>query len=497
VRQLHDLSWQGRTATLRLLVRKFICINAACDRSIFCERMPELTASHARTTNRLTAAHRTLGFALGGEAGSRVAERLSIPTSPDTLLRRIKQQKDQPGVAPRVIGIDDWAWRKGQKYGTIVIDLERGRVIDLLPGRDGTALEAWLKEHPEIEVISRDRWALYAQAASHGAPQAKQVADRWHLLKNLREAVERLLERRSRQIRQSLKPLIGCTEKETESAAASAFDAPLSPPQPRPLTAREEAGEAKRQHRIERFDQVHELHQQGKSMREIAVALDLDRETVARYVSADSCPERKPSHPRRAGVNGYRDYIDRRLNEGCDNAAELHRELTAQGFDVSYYAVRRFVRRCLIATGRQRKHSNSTTAPVARVPSSKELSFTVIRKPEERDAQEQARFDLLKGVDHELASALDLAIQFAAMLRGLLTQPLVAWLTKADASCCPELRSLARSLRQDDAAVQAAMNEPWSNGPVEGQVNRLKMIKRQMYGRASFKLLRARVLAAA
>jgi transposase len=154
-RHLRDLSWQGRTAAVRLRLRKFVCANPACNQAIFCERVPELTAPHARTTHRLTAAHRTLGLALGGEAGSRVSERLAIPTSPDTLLRRVKQQPGEPGAAPRVIGIDDWAWRKGQKYGTIVIDLERGRVVDLLPGRDGAALEAWPKAHPEVEVISR------------------------------------------------------------------------------------------------------------------------------------------------------------------------------------------------------------------------------------------------------------------------------------------------------------------------------------------------------
>src|SRR5215472_7225000 len=190
-----DLPLRGRHVALRLVVRRFRCARPDCPQQIFCERLPHLLAPHARATARLTEAHRDIGFAAGGEAGARLATRLAMPTSPDTLLRRVKNAPNEPSAVPRYVGVDDWALHKGQRYGTIVVDLERGRVLDLLPGRDGEALKAWLKEHPGVEVISRDRWSAYARAASDAAPQAKQVADRWHLLKNLREAIEGLLAR--------------------------------------------------------------------------------------------------------------------------------------------------------------------------------------------------------------------------------------------------------------------------------------------------------------
>jgi transposase len=192
-RTVADLPCQQRLLGLRLLVRRFRCMNPACSQHIFCERLPGLLDVRARSTSRLTDAHSAIGFALGGEAGSRLVEYLDMPTSPDTLLRRVQSCSDEPAPPPRYVGVDDWVLHKGQSYGTILIDRERGRVLDIFEGRDGSAVAAWLKEHPGVEVITRDRWAAYAQAATEGAPQAKQVADRWHLLKNLREAVEQLL----------------------------------------------------------------------------------------------------------------------------------------------------------------------------------------------------------------------------------------------------------------------------------------------------------------
>src|SRR5262245_13701740 len=182
-------------SALHLTARKFFCKNADCPRVVFCERLPELVPRHARSTSRLADVQRAIAFALGGEPGSRLAAKLGLPSSPATLLRRAKQAALTPVAPPRVLGVDDWAWRKGQSYGTLLVDLERGRVIDLLPGRDGEALRQWLKDHPGIEVISRDRASAYAQAAADAAPQARQVADRWHLLKNVREMLERFFER--------------------------------------------------------------------------------------------------------------------------------------------------------------------------------------------------------------------------------------------------------------------------------------------------------------
>jgi transposase len=205
-RTVRDLPSQGRRTVLRLTARKFFCRNPNCPRSVFCERLPDLAPPHARSSPRLADAHRTVAFALGGEAGSRLAGKLGMPTSADALLRRIKQAATQEAPTPRVLGVDDWAIRRGHVYGTILVDLERGKVIDLLPGRDGPELRAWLQAHPGVEVISRDRATAYASAASEAAPDAMQVADRWHLLENVREMLERLFERHHAQLRAALGP---------------------------------------------------------------------------------------------------------------------------------------------------------------------------------------------------------------------------------------------------------------------------------------------------
>jgi transposase len=181
-RRLDDLPCLGRCVRLQVAVRRFVCPLLDCPRRIFAERLPGFAAPWARTTDRLCQTQAGLGSSLGGEAGARLAARLAIATSPDTLLRRVKRLKSESAPAPRVVGIDDWAWRKGQRYGTIVVDLERSDVIDLLPDRDAETVAAWLKAHPGVEVVSRDRSAAYAQAATEGASQAEQVADRWHLL---------------------------------------------------------------------------------------------------------------------------------------------------------------------------------------------------------------------------------------------------------------------------------------------------------------------------
>jgi transposase len=259
-RRLADLPCLGRTVQLLVTVRRFSCPEPACLRRIFAERLAGYAAPYARTTARLQQTHTAIGCALGGEAGARLSLSLAMPTSPDTLLRRVKECGDDSLPPPRLVGIDDWAWRKGQRYGTIVVDLERGRVIDLLPDRDAETVKTWLKEHPGVELISRDRWSDYAQAAAEAAPDAQQVADRWHLLKNLREAIERLFERESGAIARALKAIE--TTPESVGAATGtpavedrpAAEPPSPPPVDDPAAAapRQQVRQAKRQRRMER-----------------------------------------------------------------------------------------------------------------------------------------------------------------------------------------------------------------------------------------------------
>ena len=217
VRTAADLPWQGRRVILRIPVRRFRCVTAGCKRTIFCERLPAL-ASHAQTTARLTDTHRLIGFALGGEAGSRLAGHLALPTSPDTLLRRVKTAPLAAHPTPHVLGVDDFAFRKGTSYGTILIDLERRCVIDLLPDRTADTLTEWFRLHPGVQVVSRDRASAYAQAATAAAPNATQVADRFHLLMNVRDATERVLARHATLIRETLRADDEATALPTEVA---------------------------------------------------------------------------------------------------------------------------------------------------------------------------------------------------------------------------------------------------------------------------------------
>jgi transposase len=501
-RHLADLPCFDRSVQLHVSVRRFSCLKPQCPRHLFVERLPGFAEPYARTTARLRRAHESIGYHLGGEAGARLTMELAMTTSPDTLLRRLKQLKDRSASPPRFIGIDDWAWRKGQHYGTIVVDLEQGEIIDLLPDRDAETVKSWLNEHPGVELVSRDRWSDYAKAASEAAPNAQQVADRWHLLKNLREAIERLFERESETIARALKPAEPAAIPEVVAVEAPAIEEQPpaetpSPPQPSDSAAtspQPEVEPAKRR-RVERFERVHELHRLGWPMRRIARELGLSRAAVRRYLRRTTCPDWRPGRAARSGLDKYRAEIDRRIAEGCTSAAKLHRELVSQGCRHSYVSVQRYVRKRLAAAGKSRAGVNAAKPPPAPpLPSARQLSFDWVRRRENREEEQQARLDAIRGRSAELSAALDLADEFAALIRKLSPGTLTAWLAKAEASSCLEMRRFAEGIRRDEAAVEAAVSRPWSNGPVEGHVNRLKTIKRQMYGRAGFVLLRARVV---
>ena len=172
-------------------MRRWRCRDKACGRRTFVEQFPEIAAPLARRTRRVTELIHLFGHGVGGRPSERLLKRIGMPTSDDTILRHLKRRTDgqRAETSVRVVGVDDWAWRKGHNYGTIVVDLERREVVDVLPDRSTANISAWLAQRPEIEVVSRDRCGSYAQGAQDGAPQAHQVADRFHMLQNLREAI--------------------------------------------------------------------------------------------------------------------------------------------------------------------------------------------------------------------------------------------------------------------------------------------------------------------
>lgn len=500
---------------LQVTVRRFSCRTVDCPRSIFAESIHDIAPSHARTTSDLTDAHTSIGFAAGGEPGARLAESLGMPTSPDTLLRRVRAAADEPGPPPRYVGIDDWACKKGQRYGTILIDLERQRVIDLLPGRDGEALTEWLRKNPQVQIITRDRWPAYAKAANEAAPQAIQVADRWHLLKNLREAVENLFARFGPEIRAAAaanEETVPAPKSETVPEPTAPEPIPSSDPAPRPSSAQASGREAKRQARRERRQRVRELREQGLSIRAIASTMGMSRKTI---LDALKDPERPHGRSGRRGpsvLNEFDDDIKAWIAGGETNTADLYRLLKLKGCRASYDAVRRYANRLLGSSGKPGRRSPSTPRPkpAKEVPSARKLSFQFLcpksKKPNDdkpendgtkTDDEAKKEPSLLKRMQDAipgLSAGMQVAGELAAMIRKTLTQPLSDWLAKAVASGVPELVNFATGLKTDEAAVNEALTGKWSNGPVEGQVNRLKAIKRSMYGRAGMDLLRARVV---
>ena len=482
----------GHRVRLQMTLRRFLCDRSACPRRIFVEPLDGFADRHARTTMRLAQTHGAIGLALGGEAGARLAAKVAVPTSPATLLRRVKGWKDRSLRTPRFVGIDDWAWRKGQRYGTIVVDLETSDVIDLLPDRDAATVKTWLEAHPGVELVSRDRSSAYSQAATEAAPKAQQVADRWHLLKNVREAVERLLERHLPVITEALK--VADSEPKTSANTLSGDEAAVASSAPIPASLQKEASLAKRRRRVERFERVQELRRQGIPIRRIARELAMSRIAVRRDLRHERYPEWSPGRTRRSALDSHREWIDARVAEGRINASEIHRELVLKGVRVSYQAVRRYLTKRLGRVGKARPRVNTPKPKAVPPPSPRQLSFDWVRRPEKRKTDVQSRLDPIRAASPDLKAALDLAYEFTALIRKQSTGTLKAWLSRAEISPSPEIRNFAEGIRRDESAVNAAIRMPWSNGPVEGHVNRLKMIKRQMYGRAGFMLLKARVV---
>ena len=333
VRRLADLPWDGVPVTIRLQTRRFFCIEPVCRHKVFTESLPGTVARYSRRSCRSGEALRWLTLALGGRAGARLGIRLGLLASRSTLLRELHHRRPQALVrAPRVLGIDDWAWRKGHRYGTILCDLETRKVVDLLPDRDANSVAKWLRQHPGTEIISRDRGGIYAEAARRAAPQAVQVADRWHLLRNLSEGLCRAIVPHHRLFSQAVR---GSQPK--ESGPASAAVAPWSQ---RELLVQQ----ANRQRRYERWEQVRELFlKTGAPDQELARQLGLDHRTVKKFRTAEVYPEAKP-RVRESIVDDHARSLDQRLSEGCRSSTRLWRELQKLGFCGQVNSVRYWLR---------------------------------------------------------------------------------------------------------------------------------------------------------
>jgi len=439
----------------------------------------------------------------GGAAGARQLARQGLPGSRQTVLRRVRGYQPAPGPAPRVIGIDDWAKRKGHTYGTIVVDLERGCPVDLLDDRLAETVAAWLRAHPEVTVVARDRAEAYASGVTQGAPQAVQVADRWHLLKNLREAVE---------VELCQRPALPWAPPLPEAQS-------LSPAAPVPLglettdavhavpTAETPAGSradvarlARRTQRLAQYERARALRDDGYTWAVVAQQVGVPPRTLRYWFTREGFPERRRRTGDRRSVAPYRAYLQQRWEAGEHSATQLWHEVRAQGFRGGYRSVAR-----VLAPWRHRKLGRTRRAATAAAPSpaappaltARQMAYSLLRRPEQRTETEQRQLTQVQQADPLLATLVTHTEAFAQMVRERTAERLESWFEGVLASPWRELKRFAQGLRQDYAAVKAALTSPYSNGPTEGHVNRLKLFKRQMYGRAQLDLLRQRVLYAA
>jgi transposase len=328
-RTLADLPCSGQRVRWFLLVRRFWCKNTECPRTIFTERLPTCAPAYARRTIQQAEVLCEVAFALGGKAGERIAQLLSMATSHDTLLRLMQRSTPPVVTTPRILGLDDFAWKKGDRYGTLLIDQEAHKVVDVLPDREAETVTKWLLEHPGVEVISRDRAGAYAEGARHGAPQARQIADRFHLLVNLQTTMIRFFERKH----ESLKH-IAASQQATQGIARPVPHGEQSSEEEgvqKPLTKTGIQQQARRDKRKSCYDEVMKLHEQGASQIAIATILDLHRDTVRRYITAPSFPEIVRPH-RRSKLDPYKKYLHERLGEGEQNVTHLIAELRERGY---------------------------------------------------------------------------------------------------------------------------------------------------------------------
>jgi transposase len=420
----------------------------------------------------------------GGEAGARLARQLGMLTSADTLLRRMRQFVPGKRWSPRVLGVDDWAWRRGHRYGTILVDLERRSVVDLLPDRSAESFTAWLQARPGIEIISRDRAGCYAEGATQGAPQAVQVADRWHLLCNLRKAVQRILERERKQ-------LLRATAIVNEQLAAVAVEsASSSIASSRPPSRAQQSSQQKRSQRLASYREAMRLRVAGSTQEEVARKLSLSTRTIRRWEQAGQFPEHAPAPPRPKQIDRWVSYLERRWSEGQSNALALWQELRQQGYRGSRGAVQRWATR-----QRQIAPPQAVSCrPRLVSPSPRQATWWLLQEPAAREGNQCIFVRALEQLSPAIAQAAQQAREFVSLFRDRRPHLFSKWLKRNQAG---ELRGLVTSLRQDEAAVRCALTLPWSNGQVEGHVHRLKLLKRQMFGRANFDLLKQRVLYAA
>ncbi len=480
-RRLVDAAIAGAQVEIDLLVRRFRCLTADCGRVTFTEQVVGLTSPRARFTPLADRMIEAIGLALAGRAGARLADRMGLPAGRNTLLRRVRALSDPQIGVVTVLGVDDFALRRGRVYGTVLIDLDRHRPVDLLPDREAGTFAGWLGEHPGTQVICRDRAGAYADGARTGAPDAVQVADRFHLWSNLAGYVETTVARHRSCLAQppaTEGEIADEPQADLDSAVAAARDAQFEQ-------------RAFVRHARERYTAIQELKAAGVGIKPIAARLGLARGTVRKYYRATSVEDvlAKTRDGRGSILRPWELYLTERVNAGITNGSQLFREIRGQGYSGSKAVV--------LAYLRPLRASGANAAPAARpAPKVRTVTRWILTHPEHLNEQETLALKTILTRCQDLQKTAGHVTAFAQMLTGRHGDRLNDWIAAVDADDLPELHRFTRGLLRDHDAVLNGLTLPHSSGQVEGAVNRIKMIERQMYGRANFDLLRKRVLLA-
>lgn len=465
LRTVRDLPVGGGRLVLQLQVRRFRCANERCPAVTFVEQIPGLTRAYGRYTAAAETLLGAVGLALAGRAGARLAARLGLAAGRDTLLRRVRALPEQPIGHVTVLGVDDFAFRRGHRYGTVMVDLSTHRPVDMIDGRDGETFATWLRAQPGTQVICRDRAGGYAEGARAGAPSAIQVADRFHLWQNLGQAVEKT---------------VNTLRANLATPSPAAAPPVLQPPHDKKIITRLRRD----------YEAVQELYQQGWSKAAIGRKLQLHQATVRKFANARSVEDVLAKNQQRASiVDEHVEYLHQRWNEGERNATQLFREIKARGYQGGELAVQRYLRR-------YRHTSGPAPKPGPRPPSVRDVTSWIMTDPDHLPTDDTEILKAITRRDADLHRLAGHVRTFATMMVKLQGDRLDDWIITVEADRLAPLASFARNLRRDIDAVRNGLTLPYSSGPVEGRINRIKMLKRQMFGRANIDLLRKRTLLA-
>jgi transposase len=414
-RTLADVPWATAPMTLRLLVRRFRCCTATCPRHTFAERLPSVAPPYARTTTRFATTQANTGLALGGAAGARHLARHGLPGSRNTLLRRVRRVALPAGPAPTIIGVDEWAWRKGQRYGTLIVDLQRGCPIDLLEDRAADTVATWLQAHPDITIVARDRAEAYAAGIRQGAPEATQVADRFHLLKNVAAALQEVFNAHHGEMaqRNQVPPPEPIPQDDDAGTAPTAL--PVTP------TKAQQQITHNRAKRVAEYEQAHAFHQQGWTMKAISAHLGRHHRTIKKYLETSTFPERPPRRRPPSILDPYKTFLCEHWQAGCHSVKELFHAIQAQGFAGKYSIVAAYVSRLRPPQGRiTRRRRADPPAPIVAVDkplTPSRAAWLVMRREATLDDDEKQQLTWLQSQDGDIAEAITLTQDCAALVR--------------------------------------------------------------------------------